>query len=131
MRSSPQHTHFMRIRPRPQQQLLNTPPPLPQATCPQRVVFVLKEGEQWTNSGGGDFVAHLKPPGAEGGLAGGGGAGPGQPLCSLRPACGAEGWVGRVAGLAGAMAQYRSASLACPAEVMEKILVAEAEYDHW
>ncbi|PRW45423.1 Carbohydrate-Binding Module Family 45 [Chlorella sorokiniana] len=37
----------------------------PEATCPQRIVFVLKEGEQWTNSGGGDFVAHLKPPGAE------------------------------------------------------------------
>lgn len=50
--------------------LLSTPPPpslRPQATCPQRIVFVLKEGEQWSNSGGGDFVAHLKPPGAEGG----------------------------------------------------------------
>jgi alpha-glucan,water dikinase len=30
--------------------------------CPSRVVFVLKEGEKWMNSGGGDFVAHLKPP---------------------------------------------------------------------
>lgn len=30
--------------------------------CPSRVVFVLKDGEKWMNSGGGDFVAHLKPP---------------------------------------------------------------------
>lgn len=45
-------------------------PRMLQATCPQRIVFVLKEGEQWTNSGGGDFVAHLKPPGAEGGWVG-------------------------------------------------------------
>jgi hypothetical protein len=38
----------------------------PEAGCPQRIVFVLKEGEKWYNSGGGDFVAHLKPPGVEG-----------------------------------------------------------------
>ncbi|KAI3425011.1 hypothetical protein D9Q98_008393 [Chlorella vulgaris] len=37
----------------------------PEAGCPQRIVFVLKEGEKWYNSGGGDFVAHLKPPGVE------------------------------------------------------------------
>ncbi|KAL4424419.1 hypothetical protein ABPG77_005662 [Micractinium sp. CCAP 211/92] len=53
----------------------------PEAVCPARLVFVIKEGEQWTNSGGGDFVAHLKPPGKS--------------------------------------------------EVMEKVLVAESEYDHW
>ena len=41
-------------------------PATPQATCPQRIVFVIKDGEEWTGSGGGDFVAHLKPPGAEG-----------------------------------------------------------------
>ena len=41
--------------------------PVPvQAGCPQRIVFVLKEGEKWANSGGGDFVAHLKPPGVQG-----------------------------------------------------------------
>ncbi len=39
----------------------------PEAVCPARLVFVIKEGEQWTNSGGGDFVAHLKPPGKSGG----------------------------------------------------------------
>ncbi|EFN54548.1 hypothetical protein CHLNCDRAFT_135335 [Chlorella variabilis] len=37
----------------------------PEDTCPGRVVFVLKEGEKWYNSGGGDFVAHLKPPGVD------------------------------------------------------------------
>ena len=40
--------------------------PSVQAGCPQRIVFVLKEGEKWANSGGGDFVAHLKPPGVQG-----------------------------------------------------------------
>ncbi|PSC73883.1 ABC transporter A family member 2 isoform B [Micractinium conductrix] len=34
----------------------------PAAACPQRLVFVIKDGEKWSNSGGGDFVAHLKPP---------------------------------------------------------------------
>lgn len=37
----------------------------PGSACPSRIVFVLKDGENWMNSGGGDFVAHLKPPGAE------------------------------------------------------------------
>jgi hypothetical protein len=40
----------------------------PEEGCPARVVFVMKEGEKWFNSGGGDFVAHLKPPGVDGAL---------------------------------------------------------------
>ncbi|GAB4821271.1 hypothetical protein N2152v2_008317 [Parachlorella kessleri] len=38
----------------------------PEAECPSKMVFVLKEGETWTNNGGSDFIAYLKPPGIEG-----------------------------------------------------------------
>lgn len=41
--------------------------PLPQAGCPAKMVFVLKENEEWTNNGDSDFTAYLKPPGVEGG----------------------------------------------------------------
>jgi alpha-glucan,water dikinase len=37
----------------------------PEDACPAAVVFVLNEGEQWFNSGGGDFAAYLKPPTVE------------------------------------------------------------------
>lgn len=37
----------------------------PEASCPSKVVFVLREGEKWMNNGGGDFAAYLKPPGVD------------------------------------------------------------------
>lgn len=37
------------------------------ASAPTRVVFVLRQGDNWINrAGGGDFAAHLKQPGAAG-----------------------------------------------------------------
>ncbi|GAB4813755.1 hypothetical protein N2152v2_000801 [Parachlorella kessleri] len=33
----------------------------PQDTCPSKLVFVLKEGEQWLNDNGADFTARLTP----------------------------------------------------------------------
>lgn len=53
----------------------------PEGSCPSKVVFVLRDGDQWINSAGGDFAAYLKPPGVS--------------------------------------------------DVMEKVLVAESEYEHW
>ena len=39
----------------------------PEAAAPAKLVFVLREGERWINSGGGgDFAVYLKPPGAQG-----------------------------------------------------------------
>jgi hypothetical protein len=32
-----------------------------QTECPSKLVFVLKEGEHWTNNGGSDFTAQLAP----------------------------------------------------------------------
>lgn len=37
----------------------------PSASCPSKIVFVLKEGEKWISNGAGDFVVYLKPPGVE------------------------------------------------------------------
>ena len=37
----------------------------PVEECPSKVVFVVKEGEKWIHNGAGDFVAYLKPPGAD------------------------------------------------------------------
>lgn len=35
-----------------------------QARCPSKLVFVLREGEQWINNNGGDFTASLAPQAA-------------------------------------------------------------------
>ena len=36
----------------------------PADACPAKLVFVLKDGDKWSNGpGGSDFAAYLKPPG--------------------------------------------------------------------
>ena len=37
-----------------------------QAICPSRLVFVLRDGDQWIHNRGGDFSADLKPTSIEG-----------------------------------------------------------------
>jgi len=37
----------------------------PAASCPSKMVFVVKDGEKWIHNGAGDFVAYMKPPGVE------------------------------------------------------------------
>ena len=124
-----------------------TLPCLLQDSCPGRVVFVLKEGEKWQNSGGGDFVAHLKPPGASGGWLGGLPAVGCQKLCRVR-LCVAVGSVLPGAG-GGAVAACpcllsitaRTSALhapepvlpciVLPAEVMSKVLELEGTAAHW
>lgn len=37
----------------------------PSASCPSKMVFVVKDGEKWIHNGAGDFVAYMKPPGVD------------------------------------------------------------------
>lgn len=37
----------------------------PAASCPSKMVFVVKDGEKWIHNGAGDFVAYMKPPGVD------------------------------------------------------------------
>jgi alpha-glucan,water dikinase len=37
----------------------------PGDSCPSKLVFVVKDGDDWIHNGAGDFVAYLKPPGVD------------------------------------------------------------------